>query len=64
MKDEKGNTVTNGFQNILKESNQKPNKILVDKRSEFYNKSMKSFWPNNNKEIYSTHNKGKTVVAE
>ena len=64
MKDKKGNTITNGFQNILKESNQKPDKILVDKRSKSYNKSMKSFWPNNNKEIYSTHNKGKTVVAE
>ena len=64
MKDKKGNTITNAFQNILKESNQKPNKILVDKRSEFYNKSMKPFGPNNNIEVYSTHNKGKTVVAE
>ena len=64
MKDKKGNTITNAFQNILKESNQKPNKILVDKRSEFYNKSMKPFGPNNIIEIYSTHNKGKTVAAE
>ena len=31
------------LQNILKESNQKPNKILVNKSREFYNRSKKSF---------------------
>ena len=30
------------FQKILDEFNRKPNKILVDKDGEFYNKSMKS----------------------
>ena len=42
LKDKKGITITNAFQKILKESNRKPNKIWVDKGSEFYNKSMKS----------------------
>ena len=42
LKDKKGTTITNAFQNILKESNRKPNKIWVDKGSEFYNRSMKS----------------------
>ena len=35
MKDKKG------IQKISKESNRKPNKIWVDKGSEFYNRSMK-----------------------
>ena len=43
LKDEKGITITNAFQKILKESNRKPNKIWVDKGSEFYNRSMKSW---------------------
>ena len=34
--------ITNAFQNILNESKSKPNKIWVDKGSEFYNRSMKS----------------------
>ena len=42
LKDKKGITITNAFQKILDESNRKPNKIWVDKASEFYNKSMKS----------------------
>ena len=42
LKDKKGTTVTNALKN-LNESNHKLNKIWVDKGSEFYNKSMKSF---------------------
>ena len=41
LKDKKGITITNAFQKILKESNRKPNKIWVGKRSEFYNSSFK-----------------------
>ena len=41
LKDKKGITITNAFQNFLDESNPKPNKMLVDKDSEFYNRSMK-----------------------
>ena len=41
-KDQKGITITNVFQNILKESGRKPNKIWVDLGSEFYNRLMKS----------------------
>ena len=44
--------------------NHKPNKIWVDKDSEFYNRSMKSFLQNNDIEMYSTHNEGKYVFAE
>ena len=52
------------FQKILDESNHKTNKIWVDKRSEFHNRSIKSWLEKNNKEIYLVHNEGKSVVAE
>ena len=39
----KGITITNDFQNILNESNRKPNKIWVEKGSEFYYRSIKSW---------------------
>ena len=62
-KDKKGITITKAFQKILDESNCKPNKIWVDKGSKIYNRSMKS-WLEKNIEMYSTHNEGKSVVAE
>ena len=40
FKDKKGITITNAFQNILKESNRKPYKIWVDKGSEFSNEAI------------------------
>ena len=43
MKDKKGITVTNAFQKILNKSNRKPNKIWLDKDSEFYNISLNSW---------------------
>ena len=45
-------TITNAFQKMLNGSNSKPNKILVNKGREFYNKSMKSFFQNNDIEMY------------
>ena len=35
LKDKKGITITDAFQKMLKKSNRKPNKIWVDKGSEF-----------------------------
>ena len=64
LKDKKGITITNGFQKILKESNRKPNKIWVDKGSEFYNSSVKKWLKDNDIEMYSIYNEGKSVVAE
>ena len=55
LKGEKGVAITNSFQNILKESNRKPNKIWVDKWSEFYARLMKSWLEKNAIEMYSTH---------
>ena len=48
----------------MKESDRKPNKIWVDKGSEFYNNSFKKWLKDNDIEMYSIHNEGKSVVAE
>ena len=64
LKDKKGITITNAFQKILDESKRKPNKIRVDKGSKSYNRSMKPLLEKNNIEMSSTHNKGKSVIAE
>ena len=56
--------MTNAVQKILKESNRKPNKIWVDKGSEFYNSSVKKWLKDNDTETYSIHNEEKSVVAE
>ena len=64
LNDKRGITTTNAFQKILDESNRKPNKIWVDKSSEFYNRSVKSWLEKDAISMYSTHNEGKSVVAE
>ena len=64
LKDKKGVSIVNAFQKILKESNRKPNKIWVDKRGKFYNNSFKKWLRDNNIEMYSTNNEGKSVIAE
>ena len=42
----------------------KPSKIWVDQGGEFYNNFFKRFLKINKIEMYSTHNEGKSVVAE
>ena len=64
LKDKKGVSIVNAFQKILKESNRKPNKVWVDKGSEFYNDSFKKWFKDNDIEMHSTHNEVKSVVAE
>ena len=64
MKDKKGASIVNAFQKILKKSDRKPNKIWVDKGSEFYNNYFKKWLKDNDIEMYSIHNGGKSVVAE
>ena len=64
LKDKKGINIVKAFQNILKQSNRKPNKIWVDKGSEFYNAYFKKWLRDNDIVMYSTHNEGKSVVAE
>ena len=58
-------TITNAFQKIFDESNCKPNKIWVDKGSEFYKRSMKSFLQNNDrKEINNKENLVKKLIIK
>ena len=64
IKDKKGVSIINAFQKILNESGRKPNKIWVDKGSKFYNISFKKWLKDNNTEMYSIHNEGKSVIAE
>ena len=45
-------------------SERKPNKTCVDKGSEFYNNSFKKWLKDNDTEMYSLHNEGKSVAAE
>ena len=47
LKDEKGITIVNAFLKTLNDSKRKPNKIWVDKGSEFYDRSMKSWLEKN-----------------
>ena len=47
---------------MIQKENQK--KIWVNKGGEFYNISFKKWLHDNNVVIYSTHNEGKSVVAE
>ena len=64
LKDKKVTTITNAFQKILNESNHNPNEIWLEKGSEYYNRSMKSWLQDTHLEIYSTHSEGKSVLAE
>ena len=64
LTDKKGISIATAFQSILKQSNRKPNKIWVDKGSEFYNASFKKWLQDNDIVMYSLNNEGKSVVAE
>ena len=45
-------------------SNRKPNKTWVGKGREFYDNSFKKWLQDNDIVNYSTHNEGKSVVAQ
>ena len=64
LKGKKGTTIVNTFQKNLDTSKRKPNKIWVDQGIEFSNNHFKERLKDNNIEMYSTHNEGKSVVAE
>ena len=64
LKDKKDVSIVMAFQNSLKQSNRKPNKMWADKGFEFYNASFKKWLHDNDIVMYSTNNEGKSVVAE
>ena len=64
LKDKKGISIVNAFNKIIKQSNRKPNKIWVDQAGEFYNNAFEKWLSDNDINMYSTYNEGKSVVVE
>ena len=64
LKDKKGTSITNAFNNIVINDKRKPEYLWVDKGSEFYNKTFKEWLKQNDIKMYSTFNEGKAVVIE
>ena len=64
LKDKKGISIVNAFNKIIKQSNRKPNKIWVDQGGEFYNNVFEKWLSDNDINMYSTYNEGKSVIAE
>ena len=64
LKDKKGISIVNAYDKIIKQSNRKPNKIWVDQEGEFYNNFFERWLSDNDINMYSTYNEGKSVVAE
>ena len=64
LKDKKGISIVNAFKKIIKQSSRKPNKIWIDQGGEFYNNVFEKWLPDNDINMYSTYNEGKSVVAE
>ena len=60
MKHKKVITITHAFQIIIDDSNGKPNKIRINKGTEFYNKSVNPWL----QKMHPRHNQGKSVVPE
>ena len=64
LKDKNGVSNVNAFHKVLDKSGRKPNKMWVDKGSEFYNNYFKKLLKDNDIEMFLIHNERKSVVAE
>ena len=64
LKDKIGISIVNAFNKIIKQSSRKPNKIWVDQGGEFYNNVFEKWLSDNDINMHSTYNEGKSVVAE
>src|ERR1044071_1121298 len=64
LKDKRGDTVTEAFKYIVKESNRVPRHIWVDKGKEFYNGIMDQWLKENSINRYSTFGEHKSCVIE
>ena len=64
LKDKKVVTIVNAYQSTLNDLKRKPNKIWLDKGSEFYNKSVNPWLEKIDIEMHSTNNEGKSVIAK
>ena len=64
LKDKRGITIANAFQEILNDCKRKPNKIWVDQGCQFCNNPFKKWLEDNDIKRYSTNTEGKSAVAE
>ena len=64
MKNKKDKTLLNAFIEIVNKYNCKPNKLWVDQGRELYNKLIQEWLDNNDVLMSSTHNEGKSLIAE
>ena len=64
LKDKKRISIVNAFNKIIKQSSRNPNKIWVDQGGEFYNNVFEKWLSDDDINMYSTYNEGKSVVAE
>ena len=58
LKDKKGETVANAFEEIMKKSKRKPNKLWVDQGKEFYNQYMYKIFKFKNEDILEKDENG------
>ena len=64
LKDKKGTTIVNAFQSILENEKESQIKHGLIKVVSLTTSLLKIWLKDNNIEMYSTHNEGKSVVAE
>ena len=64
LKDKRGISIVNAFQESLDSSKRKPNEIWFDQGGEFYDNFFKRFLKINSIEMYSKHSEGKYFIAE
>ena len=64
LKNKSATTVLNAVTDVVKKSDRIPEKIWVDRGSEFYNKDFQKWAKSNDITIYSTYGESKSVVVE
>ena len=64
LKDKKGISIVHAFNKIIKQSNRTPNNIWVYQGGEVYNNFFEKWLSDNDINMYSMYNEGKSVVAE
>lgn len=64
LKNKTGQSILTSVQSIIKNSKRQPEKIWVDRGSEFYNKIFQTWANKENIVIYSTYGESKSVVVE
>ena len=62
--DEKGITITNTFQKILHASGRKPSKTWVNNSCKICNRSVKSWFQDNNIELYLSHKENLLLLKD